>query len=228
MVDAISKSGKDISCSGRVVDIYGSHCNIEYSLDSQKEYTKEQAIKNILHFDSIDVSACDKLYNKKIFKHIRFPEGKISEDAAVIFEIIDASNGIIHVGKPFYHYIFRKKSISKSNYSIKNLDVIENLNNTKKFINAKYKKYIEDFKVYACITAAAQLIVLNGDKNARKQFKAEHQVLKEYFKDGYKNTMSDKHLSKRKKFELFCIKHKILNIYNLIKQLYQIKYMFNR
>lgn len=228
MIESIERTGKDIASCGRIVDIYGTHSNIEFCLNKELIYNKKDAIKQILNFNDIDVSACDKIYKKKLFKNIRYPEGKISEDAAVIFELVNSSNGIVHVGKPFYHYVFRKKSISKSCYSVKNLDILTNLKNTQKFIEDNYNEFIDDFKVYSCITAGAQLILLNSDHNAKKRFATEHKLLKNYFKEGYRKTLKCNNLNKKKKFELFCVRHKILWLYNLLKNIYQVKYILKQ
>ena len=224
MVNAIQKSGKDIATCGRYVDIYGLHENIEFNCENQKEYTKTQAIKSILHFSKIDVSACDKLYKRKLFEEIRYPEGRISEDAAVIFNIIDKTNGVVHAGEPFYHYVFREKSISKSKYNEKNLDVLWNLKNTKKFISNNYSELIDDFKIYACITASAQIALMFKDKNARKKFKKEYKELMTFFNDGYSLTMKAKDVNFKKKIEFFFNKHHMIKLYFLIKKIYQIKY----
>ena len=42
--------------------------------------------------EKIDVSACDKLYKRELFNQMTYPEGKISEDAAVIFDILEKRN----------------------------------------------------------------------------------------------------------------------------------------
>ena len=97
--------------------MWGEREKREFSLKSERIFSKEEAIEEVLLLRYIDVSACDKVYRCTLFKQIMYPEGKISEDAAVIFEILDASNGVVHVGKTFYHYIYRKNSISKSQYS---------------------------------------------------------------------------------------------------------------
>ena len=226
MVNAIENSKKDIASCGRIVDVYGSHENKEFCLDNVAVYSREESMREVLHFSSVDVSACDKLYKKHLFDKIRYPEGKISEDAAVVFELIEKSNGIVHVGKPFYHYVFRKKSISKSKYSEKNFDVLNNLRNTKTFIKDNFPDLIDDFKIYSCITAAAQILLLNQDKIAIKKYKNHYNEFFNFFIEGYEYTIKLPETSKKDKLKYFCIKHKIIWFYNLTKKMYQIKYSF--
>lgn len=59
-----------------------------------------------------------KLYNKRIFAEIRYPEDiKRNEDFFVFFSIIDKSQKMSFVRLPLYHYIFRESSITNSNFS---------------------------------------------------------------------------------------------------------------
>ena len=117
MLNAILAHGKDIACCGREIDIFGQRTKNEFTLPQQKVYSREEAIEAVLYLQEMDVSACDKLYARHIFDDISYPVGKISEDAAIIFQILEKANGVVHVGKPFYHYIFRKNSISKACYN---------------------------------------------------------------------------------------------------------------
>lgn len=221
MQKAMEEENKDIACCGRVVDVYGNHENIEYTLNKRKVYSKQAAIKQVLHLSEIDVSACDKLYRRGLFDNLRYPEGKISEDAAIIFELLNISNGVVHVGKPFYHYVFRKKSISKSRYSIKNYDVIENLDKTKKFINKYYSEIRADFGIYSCITVSAQILSIYSDKEALKKYRYHLEKYMFYFLKGYRNAIKANDLSKKMKFRLFTIKHHLIWFYFLTKKFYR-------
>ena len=221
----MEKTSKDIVCCGRIVNVYGTHENIEFNVSKIKEYSKEDAIRQVLLLNEIDVSSCDKIYKKKLFNKLRFPEGKISEDAAVIMQLLNESNGVAHAGKPYYHYVFRKKSISKSSYSIKNLDVLENIDNTKKYIKDNYPKLYNEYKIYDCLTSAAQLILRSKDKKAKKQFNVAYLKFKKIFKDGYELTKNRNDISNKKKFELFCIRYNLITLYSIIKRIYQLKYI---
>ena len=228
MISVIEKTDKDIACCGRIVNVYGSHENVEFTVPEIKEYTKTEAIRQVLLLGEIDVSACDKIYKKELFNKIRYPEGKISEDAAIIMELLNQSNGVVHAAEPFYHYVLRKRSISKSSYSVKNLDVLENIKSTEKYINKYYSELNDDYKIYACLTSAAQLILINGDKQAKKQFQTAYLELKKYFNDGYKQTKKRSNITFKKKLELFFIKHNLISLYNIMKNVYQIKYKLTR
>ena len=75
MVNAIENSKKDIASCGRIVDVYGSHENKEFCLDNVAVYSREESMREVLHFSSVDVSACDKLYKRPVsYTHLRAHE----------------------------------------------------------------------------------------------------------------------------------------------------------
>jgi len=70
------------------------------------------------------MSACAKLYATKLFKDIRFPVGKLYEDVGTTYKLIMQCPKIAYGPQPKYHYVQRKKSITKSDFTIQNLDLI--------------------------------------------------------------------------------------------------------
>ena len=64
-----------------------------------------------------DFSACDKLYRRDLWDKIRFPEGEIYEDFAVVYKVlIDAKNALLF-DRSFYVYRHRKNSTITSEFS---------------------------------------------------------------------------------------------------------------
>jgi hypothetical protein len=51
--------------------------------------TQEQAIHKILIGRELSVHAYTKLYKRALFQKVRYPVGKISEDAYIIMDIMD-------------------------------------------------------------------------------------------------------------------------------------------
>lgn len=113
-----------VTC-GRYVHM-GDTVRNEFSTPVVMRLTSADAMKEALLGNIIDVSACDKLYRRELFDEIRYPYGRISEDAAIILQLLDRCSDVVHVGKCLYHYVFRTGSISKSTYSHKQFDVMYN------------------------------------------------------------------------------------------------------
>lgn len=67
----------------------------------------------------------NKLYHRRLFEHIRFPEGKFHEDEATVFKLLDQCTSISLVSEPLYFYLDRENSTMNQPYSVKQLDGIE-------------------------------------------------------------------------------------------------------
>lgn len=183
MIAAAKKTGKDIACCGRIVDLWGEKEKIEFSIQEEQLYSREEAIREVLLLRNIDVSACDKIYKRTIFNDIRYPEGRISEDAAIIFDLLNITNGIVHVGKPFYHYVFRKNSISKSVYNHQRYNSFENCEKNKRFIDLNYPVLKNVCKIYCCQVCGALLQSMSGDKKIRRKYKSDYDAYKKMFNE---------------------------------------------
>lgn len=71
------------------------------------------------------VTAWNKLYRRWIFNDITFPKGKIHEDEYIAHYVLAKCNKISCVEQSLYMYVQREQSIMNSEYTIKNLDVID-------------------------------------------------------------------------------------------------------
>lgn len=75
--------------------------------------TTEEAFKNLLFQQGIEVAVYAKLYERKVFDNIKFPVGEVYEDTAVIYKIINKYDKIAFGDKECYFYVAREGSISK-------------------------------------------------------------------------------------------------------------------
>ena len=75
--------------------------------------TSKQAFYNLLFDKGGRVCAYAKLYKKDLFNEIRFPKGRVYEDTAIMYKIIDNAKKIAFGNKCCYYYVARKGSISK-------------------------------------------------------------------------------------------------------------------
>ena len=90
---------------------YASHFVSEYHLMSKYETLRELLISRKLNF-----SVCNKLFKRKLFNNIIFPEGRSSEDIPVIYGIICNINFAVNNGYADYHYVHHSGSITSGNF----------------------------------------------------------------------------------------------------------------
>lgn len=219
MITALRNSGKDIACCGRIVDLWGKREKKEFSISQPRIYTQEEAIKEVLCLRDIDVSACDKLYRKTLFYELRYPIGKTSEDAAIIFQILEKTNGVIHVGKDFYHYIFRRNSISKASYTHAKFDAYENCVFITQFFK-KYHPYLMSYvKIYNTQVCASLLESMYLDSQSIKKYKQDFEVYRAMFKKGFFLAMVQKRISPKIKIRLMFVWLGKTDCFNKLKKI---------
>ena len=90
-------------------------------------YLQNEALKNFLYQNLIPTSACGKLYKKELLisKNIRFIKGQRFEDNYFVFRILSNSNSVIYTPEKLYAYRHRINSITTSNFSEKDFDIID-------------------------------------------------------------------------------------------------------
>lgn len=137
--------------SEKVIDKSTNEC---YCADS------ETILEKILYDDGIDLSAWAKLYKIELFKNIRFPKGRLYEDAATTYKLVDLSTKIAVKSTAIYNYVIRKDSISNNNFSEKKLDLITSTNEMTEYIKNKYPQLTKGCNrrlMYAYLSTLTQL-----------------------------------------------------------------------
>lgn len=99
----------------------------------------ELAIKEMLDEKIINTSAWNKLYKIELFKEIRYPFGKLSEDLFTTYKLFHISNRICYIDKPKYYYVQTENSIMRSNFNIRKLDTLEGTKELVEFTKRYYR-----------------------------------------------------------------------------------------
>ena len=126
----IEKTGAGIAlCNFR--KIYTNSEDFTYPSLPDGAYTTisyEKALEELVGFNSVQyVLTWNKLYKMDVFKEIRFPVGKISEDFYVSFKVLHKAGTIAQTGDQLYYYYLRKGSIihSRDNVSDYNIEALD-------------------------------------------------------------------------------------------------------
>lgn len=109
------------------------------ALTEDKVYGRQDFIDHFYPDVRRDIlpAAWNKVYKRHLFQTIRYPKGKIYEDAFIQLKLYDCCEKIVVCHKSFYHYIYdRGGSIQNDNYSLRRLHLIEfNLEQYQFFVN---------------------------------------------------------------------------------------------
>ncbi len=112
-------------------------CNYKKVFDGNHDINEKSNNNEILILDNdlkyqnlyndkktIMTVAWNKIYDKKMFNNIRYPNGKYHEDEYIVCELFKKAKKIAYIDNKYYYYYQRENSIT-GKYNLKNYDVLE-------------------------------------------------------------------------------------------------------
>ena len=91
------------------------------------------------------VVAWNKLYKKELFSGLRYPIGRINEDEFLTYRLLERAKIVAAVYRELYYYFQNPEGITRSSFSLKNLDVTVALREQCRFAKAKgYREFYYD------------------------------------------------------------------------------------
>lgn len=108
-------------------------------------YNQDEGINQLLYANKYSVAAPGKLYSSSLFDGIRFPIGKLHEDAFTTYKVFMRADRIYYGDKLVYYYYRRPGSITISKFSEKRLHIIEALNEIEKALSIENVETIKGF-----------------------------------------------------------------------------------
>jgi glycosyltransferase involved in cell wall biosynthesis len=88
------------------------------------------------------ISCCTKMYHRSLFNYLRFPVGRIYEDALVSYKLLDEANDVVFVGEPLYGYYMRNDSIMGQKERHSSKDVLKPYHEAIKYFAQNNKEEI--------------------------------------------------------------------------------------
>lgn len=143
----------------------------------------EQAIQAMVDNVLFDLTqfACDKLYKRELFEGIRYPEGKLYEDVATTYKLIDKCNVFVYNNSTKYHYSLNSNSISQRKFDHSQLDILETRQELYRFIRNNYPKAIQGA---LCQYISANVSIVNklilSDYMDKKVYKDCREIIRKY------------------------------------------------
>lgn len=95
-------------------------------------------------------SACCRLFNRALFRDVRFPVGKLHEDRFTTYKLLFQSDKVAVVYAPLYYYFVNEKGIVHGTWSLRKLDDLEATEQQLEFFEEKglAKSYLYVLKDY--------------------------------------------------------------------------------
>ena len=194
---AIKKSGTSIAECG-VTRVYKNTLRPHYEgEDYFLVLDREGYLKEYLENKRLYGSAWCKLIHRDLAKKIKFPTGKIYEDAFYTLELLKTVDRYTLISGNYYYYYIRENSITTRPFSSKDMDYIEIMNEIEDYTLANFPIFKEQLLVrlaFAYISIFNQLLEVDGYKT-----KKEYKILKDKLKDNYFKVLSNKKAPKNLK-----------------------------
>jgi glycosyltransferase involved in cell wall biosynthesis len=158
-------------CSHRVV--YENGTVLEKQTGERGSLDRKVVLERILYDEDIDLSAWAKLYHRSLFDSIRFPVGRLFEDAATTYRFVYESGQIALGSVSKLNYMIRGNSISNAGFTRKKMDLITSTAEMAAFCVEKYpdlEKAALRRLTYAYLSTLSQLANSQvRDKQAQKE-----------------------------------------------------------
>lgn len=194
----IIKDCTDIVISSNKV-VYETGTILEKATNEESVLEPKVVLERILYDDGIDLSAWAKLYKTDFFKEIKYPKGRLFEDAATTYKLISKSKKISINSKSTYNYIIRNNSITNEDFSPSKFDLIISTEEMCNFINEKYpdlKNASDRRLMYAYLSTLTQLT------KAKKPKKEYIEKIMGYINKNRRKILQDKRIPKRDRMAL--------------------------
>ena len=145
--EKLEKYNADIAAS-TIIKTYKDYNEIQPINREKIRFTSEEALDTLLSGRDFCAVAWNKLYKRKCWSELRFPKGKICEDAFTTYKLIDQAKRIVQIEDTLYFYRIRPNSIMTAKFRAQRMDEEEAWRMNYKFIAEHYpelKKRAYDF-----------------------------------------------------------------------------------
>lgn len=163
---------------------------------TERELTGTEFVTELSNnYNSIYVVTVDKLYRRNLFEGIRYPDGKINEDEAVIHRIAHKCKKIVFTSNAYYFYRQQPTSIMNKGFSLKKLDGLNALLDRIDFLkeNSYDNNTILKSKLYLIHNCTAMFKKLNLKQADHKEaLKKYHKIIKPICKELLKSNVPTK------------------------------------
>lgn len=163
----MTETGAEISVCG-VYDCYPGRTITTQDTTGRFAVDAREAIQMALESRDFPLYVWNKLYKRELFDHLRFPVGKVYEDAYIMIPLLDQTKTIAITMEPKYYYIRRAGSVTTKPYSGADLDIIEAHESNYRYIAEKYPEMLPQAE-FRCIWAyfmALDKLILSQDPQA--------------------------------------------------------------
>lgn len=138
LADIMAERNVPISCCNHWINIKGKD-RAKYPVREQADtVTLRQAVERVLYHLPPDVSPWGKLYQKIVFRSLRYPEGSVFEDTYLFADLLVEAGEVTCGSLPKYHYRYHEQTLSKGASPERNWDYLEAVDHMTGVVMTRY------------------------------------------------------------------------------------------
>lgn len=181
MMNTLIKEKADFVACGIIDCCFGKE--IKHSMPYNVGET--ELFLNLIYKDTtFPVAAWNKLYRKKCWETLRFPVGKICEDAFTTYLLVSHASRIVQIPDLLYHYRIRENSIMTSEFKPSRMDEEEAWRENYLYMREQYPQ-IEKF-AYDFYLQKVNILFHTIQPEQYSTFSKEHDYLYSILRDSLK------------------------------------------
>nr|WP_083241780.1 glycosyltransferase family 2 protein [Enterococcus plantarum] len=152
------------------------------------------------------ISATNKLYKREIFKHIRYPVGMITEDAAVILDVLEETSKVVIDTSQKYYYYHRENSISSNHFTMKDLDMIKAWEENESRVLEKYPELVNVAHTRVCWAYFTVLDkMMNSGELGIEEKKTQKEII-QFLRKNFMFVLKNHYFTKPRKLSMIALR----------------------
>lgn len=142
-------------------------------------WNREEAIK-FFFLRKLSESVCDKIFERKLWTDMFFPENEINEDTITLCSLLTRSEKVVFIDSIQYFYRNRKGSITKSGYSEKFRIVDRHLETISDQIREEFPSLLPYMKYFFSVHYYCLLLAILKDSDNEKYREDYNKYLRKF------------------------------------------------
>lgn len=151
------------------------------------------------------ISATNKLYKREIFDHVRYPVGMITEDAAVILDVLEETSKVVIDTSQKYYYYHRENSISSNHFSLKDLDMIKAWEDNESRVLKKYPELIYVAHTRVCWAYFTVLDKMMNSSDLGIEDKKKQKEIIRFLRKNFTFVLKNQYFTKPRKISMIAL-----------------------
>ncbi|MBQ9414447.1 MAG: glycosyltransferase [Clostridia bacterium] len=201
MITALKETDADMAvCNFVAVYDDGSRERMYIASDEREVLEGDRIFETLLQ-----PSACNKCYRASIFKTLRYPVGRLYEDAFIYHDILAQTKRIVCTGEDAYFYYLRSGSIMHTSYNIRFTDIIDVIALRAAALDKMGQPILaNEARLFGYSQVAVAYAHLDKKDPKEAERLSEIQTIYEGF---YPKLMADKRISVKQKLRLWMLRY---------------------